>query len=467
MALNLTNEYIALTFQRLLQIDPSETPTGFKPFSLSDAINSDSATLINGVGERINGVVIDQFDQAGLFLKNTNTTFQIYSGEDFYGNQGISISKYDPTQLIPPGIFLKDNGDLVIGYAHDTSFQDFSLYVYKGIHIISQNGKSILKGKGFTSSNPYQESSEIRFYAKNVRDLSYTSTSGSIIGQGILVATPGGDAVLSGFSYQGYPLRVEIVITDLVAGMQIDFYFQIRTLPDITIPFEEVDEFYEVTLADAQNPLTFKTNFETFFNNVVSNATAVVDINSDEIIVTLSGNRVIPGPSPFYNSTYPHIWQLINPPPTGNNQSAVQVVVDLDKDIMDSGIFKRIDTNGNVKCSMIWRRVGNVIHVTGYRQPIGNATGDVDAVELLPVVPQSHVDDGDDVYNSLFGNGVLRDGDDASAPVPIICKANDQGGTIASQNCAVQFFRYDDLSNPIKDFGNGDIRFSFSYDLKN
>ena len=193
----------------------------------------------------------------------------------------------------------------------------------------------------------------------------------------------------------------------------------------------------------------------------------IVDINSDEIIVTLSGNRVIPGPSPFYNSTYPHIWQLINPPPTGNNQSAVQVVVDLDKDIMDSGIFKRIDTNGNVKCSMIWRRVGNVIHVTGYRQPIGNATGDVDAVELLPVVPQSHVDDGDDVYNSLFGNGVLRDGDDASAPVPIICKANDQGGTIASQNCAVQFFRYDDLSNPIKDFGNGDIRFSFSYDLKN
>ena len=465
MALDLTNEYIAVTFQRLLQIDPNEAAAGFKPFSLSNAINSDSATLINGVGEKINGVVIEQFDQAGLFLKNTSDVFQIYSGEDFYGNQGISISKYDPTQPVTTGIFVKDNGDLVVGFPFPQSFSYYSLYVDKGIHIISQNGKSILKGKGFTSSNPYQESSEIRFYAKNVRDLSYTSTSGSI-GQGIseLVATPGGVGLLSGLSYQDYPLRVEIVIADLVAGMQIDFYFQIRTLPDLTNALEVVDIFYEVTLADAQNPATFKTNFETFFNNEVSNATAVVDINSNEIIVTLSGNRVIPGPP---SPPYPHIWQLINPSPTGNNQSGVQVVVDLDKDIMDSGIFKRIDTNGNVKCSMIWRRVGNVIHVTGYRQPISYATGDVDAVELLPVVPQSHVDDGSDVYNSLFGNGVLRDGDDASNPVPIICKANDQSGTIASQNCAVQFFEYDDLSNPIKDVGEGDIRFSFSYDLKN
>lgn len=525
MALNLTNEYIAVTFQRLLQIDPNEAAAGFKPFSLSNAINSDSATLINGVGEKINGVVIEQFDQAGLFLKNTNTTFQIYSSTHNSKN-GIKFKQY----TFSDNVFVTDEGHLYVNYGGSYDTSSYSLYVDRGIHLNPISGAAYLKGNA-----------ELDVRCQNIRARTFETLdreidsggSGGITNLGV---EPGVYEYSASYTIGNQPNQITIPagyfgVSDYVGGrfgpLKLDLpqslvagdklRLRMRQYGPQPSPYANADNIgsilelvlnpnqtpdyfeYTITLQNVNDPNTLVQEFAAglYFQIQGDNLIFGFDPFNNQMIVSvnypyyqdLEYSAIFPINPTNLSSTTEHIydttnylgnndngrfrflWQHVSSQTqnTQNNSSNYdQLIVVPDKDILDSGSYKRIIQGTNTIVYFVnWRRVGNVIHCTGFRSWIPNTVINEDAIELLPVVTQSHVDDGTPVYTYLYGNGVLRDGTTGSAPVPIICKANDDNGTIASANCAVQFFKYDDLSTPIKDFGNGDIRFSFSYDLKN
>lgn len=142
---NLTNTYIANTYQKLLQVDSQHSAVGSIPFDNTDvqnAIDNDSATILNGLGQKQTAIIIDhdvQYNNGGVFLKNTSFIpggmwgIQVAqagseSGLNFWGVGSIA-QNYK--------LFLKNSGTLWVGY-NDSSVpgadeSGYNLYVREGI----------------------------------------------------------------------------------------------------------------------------------------------------------------------------------------------------------------------------------------------------------------------------------------------------------------------------------------------
>ncbi len=139
---NLTGTFIANTYQKLLQVDNINGSVGTTaPFDPTVANNTSKYTLLNGLGQSVGGVVIDQTGvsgfNGGLFLKNTSTGAN-NDGKGSWtlqtsGDGGLNISRNSDDNYL---FFLKQSGSAFVGYKNATIPADisgYSLYVNDGI----------------------------------------------------------------------------------------------------------------------------------------------------------------------------------------------------------------------------------------------------------------------------------------------------------------------------------------------
>jgi hypothetical protein len=166
---NLTNTYIANTYQKLLQVDSQHNGLGYITFGyneLVNALNGDSATLLNGLGQRQAALVIDHNttgNGGGIFVKNDSQYTGgmwgmqvVNSGLNFW-TVGVGGDNYR--------LFLKNTGTVWIGYSDysvpGTDESGYNLYVREGItsevRIRSgiYNGHSNLPNPGRGSNSYY------------------------------------------------------------------------------------------------------------------------------------------------------------------------------------------------------------------------------------------------------------------------------------------------------------------------
>ena len=78
MSSNLTGTFIANTYQKLLQVDTDNGSVGSTaPFSATNAKTTSKHNILNGLGQSVGGLVIDQTGvsgfNGGLYLKNTTS----------------------------------------------------------------------------------------------------------------------------------------------------------------------------------------------------------------------------------------------------------------------------------------------------------------------------------------------------------------------------------------------------------
>lgn len=203
---NLTNTYIANTYQKLLQVDSQHSAVGSIPFDNTDvqnAIDNDSATILNGLGQKQTAIIIDhdvQYNNGGVFLKNTSFIpggmwgIQVApagseSGLNFWGVGSIA-QNYK--------LFLKNSGTLWVGY-NDSSVPG-----------TDESGYNLYVREGITSGKRVRTSS----YNQNaVKDLwiSYANTTGGVsLGQNEIYGVKKNEQVIiGGYQYinsgfQGY-----------------------------------------------------------------------------------------------------------------------------------------------------------------------------------------------------------------------------------------------------------------------
>lgn len=168
---NLTGTFIANTYQKLLQIDNQYGSVGTTaPFNVIDVKNSSRYNLLNGLGQSVGGLVIDQTGvggfNGGLFLKNTSSganndgqaSWTLQTSGD--GSLNISRGSFDNYKL-----FLKQTGSVWIGYNNSSSpvadIAPYKLYVLDGIYSSDSTGSrsvtintNTLTGPAITMNGP-------------------------------------------------------------------------------------------------------------------------------------------------------------------------------------------------------------------------------------------------------------------------------------------------------------------------
>ena len=147
---NLTNTFIANTYQKLLQVDNINGSVGTTAtFDIADAISSSKYNLLNGLGQTMPGFVIDTTGNGngGLMFKDSNydpggglwsiQTFETSNNEaglNFWRPSGV-------TNAANAKLFLKNTGSVWVGYQDSvnptpvipTDVSGYSLYVKDGI----------------------------------------------------------------------------------------------------------------------------------------------------------------------------------------------------------------------------------------------------------------------------------------------------------------------------------------------
>jgi hypothetical protein len=151
MSSNLTGQFIANTFQNLLQIDSGNTPN--------------STTILNGLGQVKQRVTVDSNSDpdGGLFIKDGQGTGRIMGIQYVNSNNGEGLNFWTPNS-INANLFLKRTGTTWVGYNSggsvvvDSDVATYSLYVKDGVQVgqntTGNNGRINLIG-----SNPLENGS--------------------------------------------------------------------------------------------------------------------------------------------------------------------------------------------------------------------------------------------------------------------------------------------------------------------
>lgn len=146
---DLTNTFIANTYQKLLQYDNINGSVGTTAqFNMADAISSSKYNLLNGLGQTMPGFVIDTTGNGngGLMFKDTNSDpgglWSIQTYETSINEGGLNF--WRPSGAPNSGnakLFLKNTGSVWVGYQGSgnpvipTDITGYSLYVKDGIYV--------------------------------------------------------------------------------------------------------------------------------------------------------------------------------------------------------------------------------------------------------------------------------------------------------------------------------------------
>lgn len=134
---NLTGKFISNTYQKLLQLDNANGANGDAILDIPDAISTTKYNLLNGLGQNVPYLVIDNtFNGDGsVFLKNTVKDpdslwgIQIENSDDTYGSSGLNF--WRPFGSVNPGnkyLFLKNTGTTWVGFQSQDIFDDVIEY---------------------------------------------------------------------------------------------------------------------------------------------------------------------------------------------------------------------------------------------------------------------------------------------------------------------------------------------------
>jgi len=145
MSSNLTGTFIANTYQKLLQVDTDNGSVGSTaPFSATNAKTTSKHNILNGLGQSVGGLVIDQTGvsgfNGGLYLKNTTSGANNDSKASWTlqtsGDGGFNISRGGEDNY---KLFLKQSGSVWVGYDNSnvpaSDVSGYSLYVKNGIQV--------------------------------------------------------------------------------------------------------------------------------------------------------------------------------------------------------------------------------------------------------------------------------------------------------------------------------------------
>jgi hypothetical protein len=132
MSSNLTGQFIANTFQNLLQIDSGNT--------------SNSTTILNGLGQVKTSVAIDSNSDSngGLFIKDGQGPGRVMGIQYVNANDGEGLNFWTPGS-INANLFLKRTGTTWVGYNSggsvvvDPDVATYSLYVRDGVQVGENN----------------------------------------------------------------------------------------------------------------------------------------------------------------------------------------------------------------------------------------------------------------------------------------------------------------------------------------
>ena len=143
MSSNLTGTFIANTYQKLLQVDTDNGSVGSTaPFSATNAKTTSKHNILNGLGQSVGGLVIDQTGvsgfNGGLYLKNTTSGANNDSKASWTlqtsGDGGFNISRGGEDNY---KLFLKQSGSVWVGYDNSnvpaSDVSGHNLYVREGI----------------------------------------------------------------------------------------------------------------------------------------------------------------------------------------------------------------------------------------------------------------------------------------------------------------------------------------------
>lgn len=162
---NLTNTFIANTYQKLLQVDTNNGATGGNaPFVQSNALNG-KHNLLNGLGQNVPGIVIDNTGNTsgGVYLKNGGNTFALTADKTDNLEDGLNI--WTPGSL-NANLFLKNSGSVWVGYTSGSSIPITSdvvghnLYVREGIKVGIYSGWPDFPNNG-QQSNQYSLTNKV------------------------------------------------------------------------------------------------------------------------------------------------------------------------------------------------------------------------------------------------------------------------------------------------------------------
>jgi hypothetical protein len=162
MSSDLTGKFIANTYQKLLQVDNDNGSNGnTAPFIIADARLDDKYNLLNGLGENVPYLVVDNTGNGNgsIFLKNTGKDpdslwgFQIEDSGDTYGSSGLNF--WRPSGSVNPGnkyLFLKNTGTTWVGFQSQDIFDDVIEYssqgggTYRGTYTLYVSDGILVKG---------------------------------------------------------------------------------------------------------------------------------------------------------------------------------------------------------------------------------------------------------------------------------------------------------------------------------
>lgn len=171
----LTGNQISQTFQKLIQIDSSVPVTGNYTFDMDTAISTEYCTLLNGVGNKHVGIVIDQSSEndGGVFIKNAN----LYGFQN-RGNE-LRFVKNNNEQLA----FLRNTGTFHIGDQSVSDISGYNLYVDRGIFIKDPGKFNVSDGSTTTNNARLNVSATNHYITSQIPD-KYNDYFNNVQGQG-------------------------------------------------------------------------------------------------------------------------------------------------------------------------------------------------------------------------------------------------------------------------------------------
>jgi hypothetical protein len=158
---NLTGKFISNTYQKLLQVDNINGANGDATLNMTDARTSTKYNLLNGLGQNVPYLVIDNTDNGNgsIFLKNTGKDsdslwgIQIEDSGDVYGSSGLNF--WRPSGSLNEGnkyLFLKNTGTTWVGFQSQNIFNDvieystISVGSYRGTYTLYVSDGILVKG---------------------------------------------------------------------------------------------------------------------------------------------------------------------------------------------------------------------------------------------------------------------------------------------------------------------------------